>query len=219
MNIEIANRLVQMRKQKGLSQEELAEKLGLSRQAVSKWENDTAQPQGLNRELLAQVLALEGEAPSEAPPQASPFLWSGWIAAGLLFLALLLFWVKATAVPTAVAPAITSVRFYDANQTEVPAEALWYDATRIDSILVQWEGGVPDSVQLFFTPSGTNTIGETRLLLTKSIPNGGEHAILLNGKILADIVQGQLFLEMRFGDALVVTSDPYGLFNPSAILP
>ena len=34
MNIEIANRLVQLRKQHGLSQEELAARLGLSRQAV-----------------------------------------------------------------------------------------------------------------------------------------------------------------------------------------
>ena len=37
MNIEIANRLVQLRKQHGYSQGELAAKLGLSRQAVSKW--------------------------------------------------------------------------------------------------------------------------------------------------------------------------------------
>ena len=32
MNIEIANRLVKLRKEKGLSQEQLAEELGLSRQ-------------------------------------------------------------------------------------------------------------------------------------------------------------------------------------------
>ena len=38
MNIEIANRLVNLRKANGLSQEALAEKLGISRQAVSKWE-------------------------------------------------------------------------------------------------------------------------------------------------------------------------------------
>ncbi len=36
MNIEIADRLLQYRKARGLSQEELAEKIGVSRQAVSK---------------------------------------------------------------------------------------------------------------------------------------------------------------------------------------
>jgi transcriptional regulator with XRE-family HTH domain len=42
MNIEIANRLVRLRKEKGLSQEELAAKIGISRQAVSKWERAEA---------------------------------------------------------------------------------------------------------------------------------------------------------------------------------
>lgn len=37
MNIESANRLVALRKQHGYSQEDLAAKLGVSRQAVSKW--------------------------------------------------------------------------------------------------------------------------------------------------------------------------------------
>ena len=44
MNIEIANRLVQLRKKYGYSQEELAEKLGISRQAVSKWEAEQTKP-------------------------------------------------------------------------------------------------------------------------------------------------------------------------------
>ena len=37
MNLEIATRLVGLRKANNLSQEALAEKLGISRQAVSKW--------------------------------------------------------------------------------------------------------------------------------------------------------------------------------------
>ena len=44
MNIEIANRLLTLRKQFNLSQEELAERLGISRQAVSRWERAEASP-------------------------------------------------------------------------------------------------------------------------------------------------------------------------------
>ncbi|MEE5995463.1 MAG: helix-turn-helix transcriptional regulator, partial [Candidatus Enteromonas sp.] len=55
MNIEIANRLVQMRKKMGLSQEQLADKLGLSRQAVSKWERAEASPDTDNLICLAKL--------------------------------------------------------------------------------------------------------------------------------------------------------------------
>lgn len=55
MNIEIANRLVNLRKQNNLSQEALAEKLGISRQAVSKWERAEASPDTDNLILLARL--------------------------------------------------------------------------------------------------------------------------------------------------------------------
>lgn len=55
MNIEIANRLVQLRKKCGYSQEELASKLGLSRQSVSKWERAEASPDTDNLIELARL--------------------------------------------------------------------------------------------------------------------------------------------------------------------
>lgn len=55
MNIEIANRLVSLRKANHLSQEELAAKIGISRQAVSKWERAEASPDTDNLILLAKL--------------------------------------------------------------------------------------------------------------------------------------------------------------------
>lgn len=55
MNIETANRLLEYRKKAGLSQEELAEKIGVSRQAVSKWERSEASPDTDNLVMLAEL--------------------------------------------------------------------------------------------------------------------------------------------------------------------
>lgn len=55
MNVEIAQRLAERRKQAGLSQEALAEKLGVSRQAVSKWERSESSPDTDNLIALAQL--------------------------------------------------------------------------------------------------------------------------------------------------------------------
>ncbi len=86
MNIEIANRLVNLRKEKGFSQEQLAEKIGVSRQAVSKWERSEASPDTDNLIMLARLYEVsldellrtedeipqpeETEQPEEQPPQA-----------------------------------------------------------------------------------------------------------------------------------------------------
>ena len=58
MNLEIANRLQKLRKEKGYSQEQLAEELGISRQAVSKWERAESSPDTDNLICLAKLYGI-----------------------------------------------------------------------------------------------------------------------------------------------------------------
>ena len=58
MNIKLADRLVELRKEHKLSQEALAEKLGLSRQSISKWERAEASPDTDNLIALAEVYGI-----------------------------------------------------------------------------------------------------------------------------------------------------------------
>lgn len=57
----IGKRISELRKQKKLSQETLAEELNVSRQAVSKWENDLTIPDMENLLALAQLLGVQPE--------------------------------------------------------------------------------------------------------------------------------------------------------------
>lgn len=78
MNMEIAERLVAMRREAGLSQEELAGRLELSRQAISKWERGESAPDMGNLVALADLYEvsldelIRGKAPEPAAaPEAS----------------------------------------------------------------------------------------------------------------------------------------------------
>ena len=52
----IGERIVNLRKEMNLSQGQLADSLGITRQAVSKWENDQAVPDALRMIQLADIL-------------------------------------------------------------------------------------------------------------------------------------------------------------------
>ena len=57
----IGNRITELRKEKNISQTELASLLGVSRQAVSKWEQGLSSPDTAKLIQLAEVLGTEVE--------------------------------------------------------------------------------------------------------------------------------------------------------------
>ena len=63
--------LAEARRAHGFTQEELAERLGVSRQAVAKWERDAARPGPANARALRDLLGEDFPAPP-APSPASP---------------------------------------------------------------------------------------------------------------------------------------------------
>lgn len=57
----VGERILTLRKEQNISQEQLASYLGVSRQAISKWENDLSSPDTLNLIKLADLLDTEIE--------------------------------------------------------------------------------------------------------------------------------------------------------------
>lgn len=56
--MDLADRIQYLRKTKGLSQEELADKIGVSRQAVSKWESGQSTPDIEKIVILSELFAV-----------------------------------------------------------------------------------------------------------------------------------------------------------------
>lgn len=209
-----SEQIKQARENKNLSQEELASQLGVSRQAVSKWENGSSKPHGMNRDMLFQVLEFEPVIEKE-PTAPKPNNSKIGLLIGILIIFVLIIGLFITQIPEASvkpsSPVITNITFYDSDQNEVTEEALWYDASRIESILIQWEGGTPDNIKMFATPSGSETIEETELLLTKSIADG-DFVELLDADSLKTGFQNHVFFELDFGGGVIVTSELYNVF-------
>ena len=61
MSQTLGQRIAELRKKEGLTQEELAEKLGVSPQAVSKWENDISCPDIMSILKIAKILGVSAD--------------------------------------------------------------------------------------------------------------------------------------------------------------
>ena len=57
----LSEQIYTLRRKSGLSQEQLAEKVGVSRQAVSKWENGTSDPSTVNLLALAKLYGVSAD--------------------------------------------------------------------------------------------------------------------------------------------------------------
>ena len=57
----LADKITELRKRSGWSQEELAGRLGVSRQAVSKWESGASDPSTSNLLALAKLYGVSAE--------------------------------------------------------------------------------------------------------------------------------------------------------------
>lgn len=213
----LGEQIKQAREMKNMSQEELASQLGVSRQAVSKWENNLAVPQGINKDMMKQILevdVLENEVVLKKKINLPALL--GWGVSAILAIILIMICIKNVSgmeekVEGEQVPTIKSITFYDENQEIVDAEALWYNSANIESILVQWEGGIPNSIQMFATPSGTETLDETELLLTKAVKDG-DSVELLDANSLKDGYMLYVYFQLDFGNDNIIISDLYNIF-------
>ena len=157
----------------GMSQEALAERLGVSRQAVSKWEMGTSVPSPENRRALSEILGTDLQVERETAPPVPLRRWKRLtLAAGLLCLALLaaLGWILYSAHqdgwPPPEDPQITGVYFYDAAGQEIAKSDFgWYlfppDSTVNVAVTFQDSRGTVDQV-VFVSVSHRHPVAEAR---------------------------------------------------------
>ncbi len=109
----VSERLYTLRREKGLSQEQLAEALGVSRQAVSKWESGAAMPESERLIALAAfygvsldaLLGLEREdTPRKTNPSSTPHrrlpIRLGWALSAMGAVGAILFAILLVAKPS-----------------------------------------------------------------------------------------------------------------------
>ncbi len=122
----------QKREEAGISQEQLAELVGVSRQAVSKWELGQAQPTLDNLERIEAALALPrgalteaAEDPAEKQRKAAAPRHALRAAAAIAALALVFFLGRGSALQRGTGPAASTAEHTAAQPTETDAFSQW----------------------------------------------------------------------------------------------
>lgn len=191
----IAETIKNAREALGMTQEDLAEKLDVSRQAVSKWELGASVPSQENMKILEEVLGVQlPEAGEEEAKTDAPSIWRkiplAWKIAALALGALML-------------AALISIGLYVAVKHGVPKEASvtgiywftedgtplrpnlgdgWYkfDAESRVLLAVSFQDGRESevtAVSVFLTPAGTETFDQREQLAVHAVEDGRDFAL------------------------------------------
>jgi len=191
-HMNIAEIIKQARERLGLTQEDLAEKLEVSRQAVSKWELGTSVPSPENLKVLEKVLSVsfpKGDVPkTQSKRKITALALIGLLAVSVLAAVLsigIYLTVRAEHVHAPVpmeplAPAVTCIAFFDENAKPLQPDQGdgWniFPAEENVLMVVRFQGAV-DAVSLFLTPTGTETFDQREQLAVQAVYDGRDFAL------------------------------------------
>ena len=178
-----SDQIREARERLGMSQEALAEQVGVSRQAVSKWEMGAASPSLENLQLLSQVLDVDLASEAEIPKTEKKWKLLS-LALGCLLLASLLALGAAlirgtAAIPAETvqeAPAVTAAAFFDTDGNPLRPSLgdgwLYFTPGSQALMAVSYQDGTDSevyAVSLFLTPAGAETFNERQQLAVQAV--------------------------------------------------
>lgn len=242
----ISEIIKQAREDLGMTQEDLAEKLEVSRQAVSKWELGVSLPSPENLELLEEVLGVsfpapeeaapEEAAPEEAPPSGpKPPFWN-WkrivllvlgVLIGSALLSIVMFEIHRadihTDAPRPSEPYITGIYFFSEDAAPIQPDLGdgWNSFTAGERVLVvvEFADGTENSVNavsLFLTPTGTETMDQREQIAVQAAGEGRNFA-LFAWDIPQEGLMGHLEIVLECGGGLQVTETLNVIADPSIL--
>lgn len=226
-----------------MTQEDLAERLEVSRQAVSKWELGASVPSPENLNILEEVLEVTFPAPEEPGPQAAAALqekpavkapfWNwkrvvllvfGVLIVSALFSAALFTALRAETkvdVPRHAEPYITGIYFFSEDAAPLYPDLGdgWNSLTAGERVLVvvEFEDGAENSVNavsLFLTPTGTETLQYREQIAVQAAGEGRNFA-LFAWDIPQEGLMGHLEAALECGGGLRVTEMLNVIADPS----
>ncbi|MDO4315891.1 MAG: helix-turn-helix transcriptional regulator, partial [Oscillospiraceae bacterium] len=225
-------RIREARERQGMTQETLAEEIGVSRQAVSKWEMGISEPSLENLQALSQILGIGLTAGAEAVPAGTgknPWRALSLVLGCLLLAALLALGAallpgetpaEDTGAPSATqtawsapdqdTPSVTGIAFFDAGGRPLRPDLgdgwLYFEAGSQVLMTVSFQDKTTDTVNavsLFVTPAGSETLSQREQLAVQAVDSG--RTIALFPLDMSQDVMGHLDITLECSGAQNIT--------------